>query len=209
MLRSSKREFKMFKKLMLVLGLVLFAASVTHAVEVGKAAPEFSLTDYTGKVFKLSDLKGKTVVLEWFNRGCPFVKKHYGAKNMQSLQKKYTGKGVVWLTIVSSAKGKEGYLNPEEVKPVVKELGIASTALLLDPKGTVGKAYQAKTTPHMYIVDKAGVLVYTGAIDDIPSTDPADIKGAKNYVSAALDELLAGKKVTVSTTKAYGCSVKY
>lgn len=199
----------MFKKLMFVLALVLFAASVTHAVEVGKAAPDFSLTDYTGKVFKLSDYKGKTVVLEWFNRGCPFVKKHYGSKNMQTLQKKYTGKGVVWIAIVSSAKGKEGYLNPEEVKPLLKEFGFGATALLLDPKGTVGKSYQAKTTPHMYIIDKAGVLAYAGAIDDNPSTDPADIKGAKNYVSSALDELLAGKKVTVSTTKAYGCSVKY
>lgn len=199
----------MFKKLMLVLGLVLFAVSVTHAVEVGKAAPDFSLTDYTGKVFKLSDYKGKIVVLEWFNKGCPFVKKHYGSKNMQTLQKKYIGKGVVWIAIVSSAKGKEGYLNPEEVKPLVKEMGINATALLLDPNGTVGKAYQAKTTPHMFVIDKTGVLTYAGAIDDKPSTDLADIKGAKNYVSAALDELLAGKKVTVSTTKAYGCGVKY
>lgn len=199
----------MFKKLFSVLALAFLIASISNAAEVGKAAPDFSLTDYTGKVFKLSELKGKTVVLEWFNKDCPFVKKHYESKNMQSLQKKYTAKGVVWVSIISSAKGKQGYLHAEEVPGLLKAKGIHSTQFLLDPKGTVGKAYQAKTTPHMFIIDKAGVLAYAGAIDDTPSTDPADIKGSKNYVSTALDELLAGKKVTLTTTKAYGCSVKY
>jgi peroxiredoxin len=183
-------------------------ASAATAV-VGKAAPNFTLTDTTGKKWKLSDQKGKVVVLEWFNHGCPFVKKHYDSGNMQKLQKEYTGKGVVWLAINSSAKGKQGNATPAEHDKVFKEKNAAPTAVLIDEDGTVGKEYKAKTTPDMYVIDKKGKLVYAGAIDDKSGVDQAEIATAKNYVKSALDELLSGKTVTVAETKSYGCSVKY
>lgn len=176
---------------------------------VGKAAPTFSLKDWDGKARKLADFKGKIVVLEWFNHGCPFVKKHYDSNNMQGLQKKYTGKGVVWLAVCSSAEGKQGYATPEEHKKVFKEKGAAPTAVLIDSEGTVGRQYGAKTTPAMYVIDGKGVLVYAGAIDDDRSADKEAAKKAKNYVSAALDETMAKKPVAVSSTKSYGCSIKY
>lgn len=187
-----------------------FAAdAVVAAAATGKAAPTFSLKDTKGKTHQLSDLTGKTVVLEWFNDGCPFVKKHYNSGNMQKLQKAYTQKGVIWFTVSSSAPGKQGNHTPEEFDTLLKGNGWGGTALLLDSDGAVGKAYGAKTTPHMFIIDPKGILVYAGAIDDAPDPDEASIPKAKNFVKVALDETLAGKPVSEPATKAYGCSVKY
>jgi peroxiredoxin len=164
----------------------------------------------TGKVVSLKDFSGKLVVLEWTNPGCPFVKKHYGSGNMQKLQKDYTAKGVIWLTISSSAKGKEGYLAaPADAAAFIEKNHAAMTALLLDPQGKVGRAYGAKTTPAMVVLAKDGTIAYEGAMDDKPSTDQADIAGAHNYVAAALDELMADKPVSVPQTRSYGCSIKY
>lgn len=175
----------------------------------GKAAPGFELKDTNGKKWNLKDLKGKVVVLEWFNFGCPFVKKHYESGNMQKLQKEYTGKGVTWLSICSSAPGKQGHAAPADQAKAFKDKDGAPTAVLADSDGKVGRLYGAKTTPDMYVIDKKGNLVYSGAIDDKSGFDQSEIAGAKNYVRAALDELLSGKQVTVAETKPYGCSVKY
>jgi peroxiredoxin len=188
---------------------VLAAGSVQAAAVVGEKAPDFTLTDVKGAKHTLSSLKGKHVVLEWVNYDCPFVQKHYGSGNMQKLQKMASGKGVVWLAVNSSADGKQGNFTPAVVESRSKEHGAAFSAYLLDPDGKVGKAYGAKTTPHMYLIDPQGTLVYAGGIDDKPSTDVEDIKSAKNYVQAALDESLAGKKISTSTSKPYGCSIKY
>ena len=189
--------------------LAAMAAGVVAAAEVGKPAPGFELKDVDGKVHSLADYKGKLVVLEWTNFGCPFVKKHYDSGNMQSLQERYTGKGVVWLTVGSSAPGKQGNFAPDVWKQELAKKGSKATAVLLDPEGTTGHAYGAKTTPHMFVVDGDGVLRYAGAIDDNPSWNPKTLKGAHNYVAAALDALLAGNPVDVTQTTAYGCSVKY
>lgn len=183
------------------------AAAATASID--QKAPDFSLAGIDGKTYKLSDFKGKYVVLEWNNLDCPFVKKHYGSGNMQALQKKYTDKGVVWLTICSSAQGKQGYYEPAALQEMTKERKLASTAYLRDPDGTVGREYGAKTTPNMFVVNPDGTLIYAGAIDDKPSTDPNDIKGANNYVAACLDASLAGKPVATKTTVSYGCGVKY
>lgn len=189
--------------------LLSLAAAAHAAPELGRPAPDFTLADQTGKSVKLSDAKGKFVVLEWFNKGCPFVRKHYDSKNMQGLQKKSAKKGVVWYTIVSSKKGKEGHLTPAQAAAEMKSEGMASKAILLDEKGEVGRLYGAKTTPHMFVVDKKGVLIYMGGIDDAPSTDQADVKTAKNFVAAALGEAMAGKPVSTPSAPPYGCSVKY
>lgn len=183
--------------------------NASDKAEIDKKAPDFKLKDTNGKEHSLSDFKGKYVVLEWNSFGCPFVKKHYNSKNMQQLQKKYTGKDVVWLTINSSAPGKEGYFSSEELNKKIKEQGANMTAYLVDEKGTVGKTYGAKTTPHMYVINPEGTLIYAGGIDDIASTDTDDIKKAKNYVAAALDAAMAGKKIETKTSQPYGCSVKY
>ncbi len=185
------------------------AAVVMAAPEVGQPAPEFTLTDSTGTSHKLSDFKGKTVVLEWLNHGCPFVQKHYVEGNMQKLQKEYTGEGVVWLSIVSSAPGKQGHMAAEDANKTKEEKGSAATAVLLDEDGKVGQLYAAKVTPELFIINPEGTLVYAGGIDDKKSTDPADIATSTNYVAQALDELLAGKPVSMAKTAAYGCSVKY
>ena len=177
--------------------------------EIGKPAPEFALKDTSGTEHKLSDFKGKTVVLEWVNYSCPFVKKHYDSKNMQELQKAATADGVVWLSICSSAPGKQGNATPDEGKTKTQLLGSAATAYLADADGKVGKLYNAKTTPEMFVVDKEGTLVYMGAIDDDSSANPAAIKGSKNHVMTALAEIAAGKAVTTPSTKSYGCSIKY
>jgi peroxiredoxin len=184
----------------------LFAAS---SPAVGGAAPDFSVTDSKGKAQSVSQYKGKTVVLEWFNPECPFVKKHYGGGNMQKLQEEYTGKGVVWLTIDSSAEGKEGNLSPANAEKQITEWKMKSTALLLDPDGKAGQTYGAKNTPHMFIINPEGKLIYAGAIDSKASPNPADIPTSTNYVKVALDESMGGKAVTTATTKPYGCSVKY
>jgi len=194
-----------------MLGFFVVLSPLTQATEavIGKPASDFTATDSNGKSHSLSDYKGKVVVLEWLNHGCPYVKKHYDSGNMQKLQKTYTEKGVVWLSIISSAPGRQGYSTPEEANETIKQKQAFPTALLLDPDGIVGKLYDAKTTPHMYIIDSEGILVYNGAIDDIRSTNANDIANAKNYVQLALDELLAGKEITVKTSRPYGCSVKY
>ena len=196
------------KKVITVLMLCLFTGALS-AVESGAAAPAFSLMDSMGKTHSLDQYKGKIVVIESVNFQCPFVKKHYDSNNMQSLQKKYTGKDVVWLTVCSSAKGKPGHMANEAINKVFKAKGMASSAYLIDANGVVGKAYGAKTTPHMFIIDAKGKLAYQGAIDSVKSTKASDIKGATNYVSQGLDELLAGKSVSAPKTKAYGCGVKY
>lgn len=202
----------MMKKL-LILGVSaifgLCAPVASAAVNTGETAPDFTLNDTNGKTHSLSDFKGKFVVLEWFNHDCPFVQKHYDGGNMQGLQKDYTAKEVVWLSINSSAEGKEGNYPVDKANALTKEKDAAPTAVLVDADGKVGKLYGAKTTPHMFVVSPQGLLIYQGAIDDKPSADPADIASSKNYVKAALEEALAGQAVSESTTKSYGCSVKY
>ncbi len=188
---------------------LLMTATAYAAPQVGKPAPDFSAVDSNGKTVKLSDYHGKIVVLEWTNDGCPYVKKHYSSGNMQSLQKDETAKGVVWLTIISSEPGAQGYVNGTGANALTASRGAAPTAVLLDPAGTVGHLYDARTTPHMFIVDKDGMLVYMGGIDDKPTSNAADIPAAKNYVRAALGEVMAGKPVAEAVTRPYGCSVKY
>lgn len=191
------------------LALLVAAGTAVAAPQIGSPAPEFTLTDSNGTSHKLSDFKGKFVVLEWLNHGCPFVQKHYDGGNMQGLQKDYTGKDVVWLSIVSSAPGKQGHMSPEETNKAKEEKGSAATAILLDEDGTVGQLYDAKVTPELYVINPEGTLIYMGAIDDKKSVDAADVAGAKNYVKQALDEAMAGKPVSEPTTTPYGCSVKY
>jgi peroxiredoxin len=158
---------------------------------------------------KLSDLKGKFVVLEWTNNKCPFVKKHYDSENMQSLQKKYTGEGVVWISVNSSAEGKEGFVTDAEAAQIVKDRGAAPSHVIRDPSGEIGHLYGAKTTPHMFIIDREGKVAYAGAIDDKPTANIADVQSANNYITKAFNELMANKPVSVSATHSYGCSVKY
>ncbi len=190
---------------------MLMSVTITAAdkAEIDKPAPDFTLTDTNGKSHSLSDFKGKYVVLEWINFGCPFVRKHYNSGNMQKLQKTYTGKDVVWLSICSSGEGKQGYMEADDINEELEDKAAAMTAYLVDASGKVGKMYGAKTTPHMYIIDPEGVLVYAGGIDDIPSTDTDDIETAKNYVSVNLDLLLEGKEIDTKVSKPYGCGVKY
>ena len=191
------------------LALLVAAGTAVAAPQIGQPAPEFTLTDSNGQSHNLSDFKGKFVVLEWLNHGCPFVKKHYDGGNMQGLQKEYTGKDVVWLSIASSAPGKQGHMSPEETNKTKEEKDAAPTAVLIDADGTVGKLYDAKVTPELFVINPEGTLVYMGAIDDKKSVDAADVAGAKNYVKQALDEALAGNPVSEPATEAYGCSVKY
>lgn len=188
----------------------LFACgSALAGLEIGKPAPAFSLTDSNGKKVSLSDFGGKYVVLEWTNDQCPFVEKHYGSGNMQSLQKELSGKGVAWLSVISSAPGKQGHVDGAGANELTKSRDASPTAVLLDPEGRVGRLFEAKTTPHMYIVDPKGTLIYMGGIDSIPSTDKDDIGKATPYVKVALNEAMAGKPVSNPSTKPYGCSVKY
>ena len=192
-----------------VTALAVIAAPASAAPMIGQAAPNFRAADVNGKPVSLSDFRGKTVVIEWHNPGCPFVKKHYGSGNMQKAQAAAARDGAVWLTINSGAPGKQGHMSGAEAKALLASAGARPTAYLLDPNGVVGKAYEAKTTPHMYIVNKAGRLVYAGGIDDKPTANPADVNGARNHVLAALSELKAGKAVSVTTSRPYGCAVKY
>ncbi len=179
------------------------------APPIGSQAPNFRLSDANGRAVSLSDFRGKTVVLEWNNPECPFVRKHYGSGNMQKTQAAAKRDGVVWLSINSSAPGKQGNLNAAPAKAAFAAQKAQPTAYLLDPDGKVGKTYGASTTPHMYVIDKAGKLVYAGGIDDKPTANPADINGARNHVLAALSELKAGKAVSVTSSRPYGCAVKY
>lgn len=184
-------------------------ATAVAAPPVGQPAPAIELVDTTGKTRSLAEFAGKTVVLEWTNHECPFVKKHYGSGNMQAQQRDATADGVVWLTVNSSAPGKQGHVDGAAANRIRGAAGAAQTAYLLDPDGTAGRAYGAKTTPHMYVIDPEGVLRYAGAIDSIPSPDAGDIAKATQYVPQALAELAAGKPVSVNVSRPYGCSVKY
>ena len=194
---------------------VAFTASLVAAgyaqagATVGQSAPDFSLTDTSGKTVRLSDFKGKHVVLEWNNPGCPFVRKHYDTANMQALQKEAGGKGVVWLAINSTETGHQDYLAPAKLGKWMTDQKAAPSATLMDESGSVGKSYGARTTPHMYLVNPQGTLIYAGGIDSIPSASTADIKTATNYVRVGLNEALAGKPISKATTQPYGCSVKY
>ena len=178
-------------------------------LRTGTAAPVFRASDVNGRAVSLADFRGKTVVLEWNNPECPTVKKHYESGNMQKTQAQAAAAGVVWLTINSSAEGKQGHMSPAEAKALTDGQRTVRTAYLLDPSGVVGKSSGARTTPHMYIVNASGTLVYNGGIDDKPTQDKADIAGARNHVLAALSELNAGKPVSVPTSRPYGCNVKY
>ena len=188
---------------------ILPASSNAAAPEVGKLAPDFETTDAAGNPFKLSDHKGSIVVLEWTNHECPFVVKHYGSGNMQKLQEETTAKGVKWISINSSAEGRQGNTSAEEALKIVEEQGSKPSVKILDPSGTIGKLYDAKTTPHMFVIDKDGTLAYAGAIDSDSGFSSKGIEGAENYVMAALDDLNAGNAVRTPSTKPYGCSVKY
>jgi peroxiredoxin len=179
------------------------------AAKVGDAAPGFSATASTGKTVRLADYRGKYVVLEWHNNGCPYVGKHYNSGNMQRLQKQWTAQGVVWFTILSSAPGKQGYVTSSEENNHLTKMQAAPTAALLDPTGEIGHLYDAKTSPQMVVINPQGVVIYSGAIDDRPTTDLQDVPGATNYVSLALEQAMAGKPVQTPATRPYGCSVKY
>jgi peroxiredoxin len=176
---------------------------------VGDAAPAFNATDSHGQAQSLASYHGKFVVLEWHNQGCPYTRKHYESGNMQNLQKEWTTKGVTWFTVISSAPGHQGYVTPEQENAYVSRIHAAPTAVLLDPQGNLGRLYGARTTPHMFVIDPQGKLIYDGAIDDRPTDDVGDIKGADNYVTDALSAAMAGKPVANPYTRPYGCSVKY
>jgi peroxiredoxin len=187
----------------------LFAGGLTAAPQVGKPAPDFSGVDTTGKTWNLADLAGKPVILEWTNHDCPYVRKHYSAGNMQALQREATGAGYVWLSVISSAPGKQGHVSAAKADELTTSRDAAPTAVLLDETGDIGRAYDARTTPHMFIIGEDGKLLYAGGIDDIRSSDPADIPKATNYVRAAMAEIDAGSPVSKAVTPPYGCSVKY
>jgi peroxiredoxin len=194
---------------MLRAGLPLALMAGALAARIGEPAPGFTAVDSTGKNQSLSAYKGKYVVLEWHNQGCPSDRKHYESGNMQRLQKEWTAKGVVWFSVISSAPGTQGYVTPTQENQYLKQVNAVPTAVLIDPAGTLARLYAAKTTPQMFIIDPNGVLIYNGAIDDHPSSDPADIAASKNYVANALTEALSGKPVTEPATQPYGCSLKY
>jgi len=201
----------MNKKLVLSLIMSAFVGGIAIAAgpQIEKPAPDFTLKNTQGKDVTLSSFQGKYVVLEWTNHDCPFVRKQYDSGNMQKLQKTYGDKGVVWLTIISSAKGKEGYVSAADAEKIRQEQKSNAIEVLLDPSGKVAKLYQAKTTPHMFVINPVGNVIYMGAIDDRPTVDVADVPGAKNYVARALDQAMTGKTITDPVTKPYGCSVKY
>lgn len=191
------------------IAILLLLSIPSWAVQIGAPAPDFKATDTYGKVHTLKEYHGKFVVLEWHNRDCPYTHKHYASGNMQKLQREWTARGVVWFTVISSAPGQQGYVTAADENAYVKRMKAAPTAVLLDPTGQLGHLYGAKTTPHMFIINPQSVWVYDGAIDNKPTTDLGDIPGATNYVSQALKEAMAGKRVSVPATRPYGCSVKY
>jgi hypothetical protein len=200
----------MIKHLALAASLVFAAApALASGPEIGKPAPAFTGLDSNGKAHKLSDFAGKTVVLEWSNHDCPYVKKHYGGGNMQATQAAAVAKGAVWLTIVSSAPGKQGAVTAAQANELTASRGAKPSAVILDPAGTIGKAYEAKTTPHMFVIDGKGILRYQGAIDDKPVASPDSLNGAKNFVLAALGDMGAGKAVATAESEPYGCTIKY
>lgn len=198
-----------FRRSLLRMFVILALVASAFAVKTGDPAPGFTAVDSNGKQQHLSDYKGKFVVLEWHNQGCPYTKKHYESGNMQRLQKEWTAKGVVWLTVISSAPGTQGFVTPTQENDYLKNMNAVPTAVLMDPGGSLGRLYSAKTTPHMFVIDGNGTLVYQGAIDDHPTSDQGDIANSKNYVSTALQQAMSGKPVTDAATRPYGCSVKY
>ena len=187
----------------------LLAAPAWATAQVGRPAPAFAGVDSQGRTQRLSDYRGRIVVLEWTNHDCPYVRKHYGSGNMQALQRQAAADGVVWLSLISSAPGKQGHVSGRQAEQLSRSRGAAPRAVILDESGAIGRLYEAKTTPHMYVVDAQGTLAYMGGIDDRPTADVADIRGARNHVAAALAELKAGKPVSQAVTRPYGCSVKY
>jgi peroxiredoxin len=194
-----------------ILTTLLFAMATTAgaALKIGEPAPGFTGIDTSGKSHALSDFRGKPVILEWTNHDCPYVLKHYNSGNMQQQQQAATGQGAVWLSIISSAPGKQGHVTPAQADALTAERNAAPSAVILDEKGEIGQLYEAKTTPHMYIIDADGKLAYMGGIDSIASTNPADIGKATQYVPAALAQVMNGEPVASSVTRPYGCSVKY
>jgi hypothetical protein len=199
---------KTMRSVAIAAGLAMVCASAL-ALKPGEQAPDFKGVDSNGKVQTLAQYRGKYVVLEWANKGCPFEQKHYKSGNMERLQREWTAKGVVWLSVISSAPGQDGYVTPPEENEYLRTMKAAPSAAILDPSGMIGRLYSAKTTPDMFVIDPQGRLVYEGAIDDQPTPDPASLNGAKNYVSAALEASMAGRPVEVAVTRSYGCSVKY
>jgi AhpC/TSA family protein len=197
------------KRLSLLLPALALSSLVALALPPGSAAPDFKGVDSNGVTHSLSDYRGKYVVLEWANRGCPYEQKHYLSGNMESLQKQWTGKGVVWLSIISSAPGQQGYVTPAEENDYLRTMKASPTAALLDPRGAIGHLYDARTTPHIFVIDPTGKLIYQGAIDNQPTPDPSSLKGADNYLNDALNAAMAGRSVAIAVTKPYGCSVKY
>jgi peroxiredoxin len=189
--------------------LATFAVAAQAQALPGRPAPEFTLTDVDGRPVRLAQFRGRYVVLEWNNPSCPFVQKHYDSGNMQSLQKRFTATNVAWLTINSTATSHREFRKPADLSAWMKQSEGAPTALMLDPDGKVGRAYDARVTPHMYVIDPKGTLVYAGAIDDRRSANPADVKASKNYVVAALTDAMAGRPVGIGHTTAYGCTIKY
>jgi hypothetical protein len=187
----------------------LAASRPSLAAKVGQPAPDFTGTASDSRTYHLADYRGKFVVLEWHNNGCPYTQKHYNSGNMQKLQKQWTSQGVVWFTVISSAQGKQGYIDADGENKYMAKMGAAPTAALLDPTGAIGHAYDAKTTPQMIVINPQGVVIYDGAIDNRPTEDVKDINGATNYVNIALSQALAGKTVDTAATRPYGCSVKY
>jgi peroxiredoxin len=192
-----------------ILAAMALAGGASAEVKIGAPAPDFQVVDSNGKTRSLAEFKGKTVVLEWHNNGCPYVKKHYGTGNMQALQKKYTGEGVTWLTVASSPAGEQGHVSAPDANAYAKSAGAAPSAVLLDHKSEISRAYDARNTPLMVVIDAKGQVAYYGAIDDKPTSNPDDVKGARNYVAQALDEMKAGKPVSTASTRPYGCYVKY
>jgi peroxiredoxin len=189
--------------------LVIFSGLLIGAAKVGETAPDFAATASDGRTYRLADDRGKFVVLEWHNQGCPYTNKHYERGNMQRLQKEWTAKGVAWFTVISSAPGEQGYVSAADENAYMARMKAVPTAALLDPAGQVGHLYEAKTTPHMIVINPQGTVIYDGAIDDHPTPDAEDIPDSKNYVSEALAEAMAGKPVATAVTRPYGCSVKY
>jgi peroxiredoxin len=197
------------KRSLFLIGLVALLAAPLLAVRVGQTAPNFTAAGSNGQTYNLSDFHGKYVVLEWHNNGCPYTQKHYNSGNMQRLQKEWTAKGVVWFTVISSAPGAQGYVTAAQENEYMKRMNALPTAALLDPDGKLGHLYDAKATPQMILIGPNGTLLYDGAIDDQPTEDPASLKGAKNYLDAALNDAFAGKVIGTPTSRPYGCSVKY
>ena len=200
--------FQSSLKLIATLTILFWSSPLFAAVEIGAPAPDFATTDVSGESISLKELRGNYVVLEWFNIGCPYVRKHYNNNDMQALQKSFKENGISWIIVNSTEKNHQDFRDKEETKKLIAKLGINSSAFILDESGEIGKSFSAKTTPHLFIIDPQGVLVYQGAIDDMADVD-SDPKDANNYLKAALEEIIAKKKISTADTKAYGCSIKY